>query len=478
MNKKKQSRVANMEHIKIVYKNTFYGPLRSPSTIKTICIALKISPRASPTLQSLDRERKQVIVDIDEEIESGIYELLANPDVIYDPTIDTLVLKTNSVKKTKNINNISANEARAYIASNMQRVQQQHQNDSNESGVIEKSGKSVPLHKEEMNACIEALLHLISAIPARYIKYNKVLSSQIEHAMLEVEHLQRNLDVMWKRFESRDKSIRQEYKSIPISIHVAFTQYRIIHVLYETWKTVWRRFSPAIRSFSVTKIQTAHSIDVAEHYMNRLWCWQRIMDANVWDRLKKQLAEHKQKSDLFKKFGSKHFQSESAKRVLEPPELKHGDNPKPWEYLVQAPSSGYTPEDQEEVLTNQKQILKLDEQRVLREFRQLFIDSIVQNEIYHDDEMECLLTELITLHKTMEAPASKVDVTVIYPTMFVRETIRNEFKISWTAEERNGEQKPPMPDKVRLAVSLRQKEVVEKLNFAVHKIAEPNLLAQ
>jgi hypothetical protein len=83
-----------MTYIKLLHKGNTYGPIRAPSTLSVICNVLRISPRAMPTLTSLDRTKPVVIIDMHQGsmanpgIESGFYELLVNTDVEYDVALD------------------------------------------------------------------------------------------------------------------------------------------------------------------------------------------------------------------------------------------------------------------------------------------------------------------------------------------------------------------------------------------------------
>lgn len=147
----------SLMYIKLLFRNCSYGPLRAPSTLGHICQILKLSVNASPTLVSLDRAQPVVIVDLDQEISSGVWELMAT-----DAT-DTET-RANATVKPK---------------SNPHRKEYQHRVEPMQ--IMEES-RATPLSDSDLSACISALVSLISSIPARYIKYNSKLSLQITQA--------------------------------------------------------------------------------------------------------------------------------------------------------------------------------------------------------------------------------------------------------------------------------------------------------
>ncbi|KAL2918849.1 hypothetical protein HK105_201683 [Polyrhizophydium stewartii] len=415
-----------MDHIKIVLQGNVYGPLRAPTTIKTLCVALKVSPRAMPTLQSLDREPKIVIVDMDAGVESGLYELLAQPGVEFDSELDDSMLlpAPKALRSVRALRTPAATE------------------ESRESAepVASQPLERMPLSRSEMDACVNAMMHLISSIPPRYIRHNAVLSAQLEHAMLEVDRLQKNLDALVQRIDTaaHDLGFSSKRATLSIEIHVTFVQYRIVHVLYEAWKTMWKRFSPAIRSFNISKIETLHSVEIAEHYLNRLWSWRRILDSDVWCKLTRSMHEQERRADNLEKM-PRSLQPPAARaksRLLDPPSLTRGEHPRVWEYLVQPAAAGVAA-----CIANvacdgmpRRNIVQLDEHQTLREFRQIFTDAVLRHNLLKDDELDCLLNELLTIdrlarkpHAAAAGPGSDI---IVYPTTFVREAIRREFRIN------------------------------------------------
>jgi hypothetical protein len=88
----------------------------------------------------------------------------------------------------------------------------------------------------------------------------------------------------------------------------------MIHILHETWKTVWTQFSPYARTIQSSQIHSLHAFDVAEQYLNRLWSWRRMLDDADWRMLRAFYS--KETSDKLRKS----MAVPNAKdRVLRPP---------------------------------------------------------------------------------------------------------------------------------------------------------------
>ena len=208
---------------------------------------------------------------------------------------------------------------------------------------------------------------------------------------------------------------------LPVAIHVTYIQYRIIHILYATWKTVWRRYSPKSRTFNMSKVFSVHSFDVAEQYLNRLSSWRRMLDDHVWNNLLYHTEEETRKNLQMSKGGSKQaIASDASKRLLMPPPLPSGKHPRAWEYLIQP--------TQQEIMSSDM-ILKLNETKILNEFRTIFIEAMIKNSIYDDDELEFLLEELIIVDRSSRLAKIEHE-HVVYPSKLIRESIKKHFRIS------------------------------------------------
>ncbi|KAH6599481.1 hypothetical protein BASA50_002995 [Batrachochytrium salamandrivorans] len=422
-----------MSYVKIVLRGEVYGPLHTPVSLRIICAALKISTKASPTLQSIDRVPHLILVDLDACVESGLYELLMHPGIPYEDAADQLPLQTLTCSTAS-----SSHTSHIDPPPHLSPPSPEPASHSNLSPVSE----TLPLNSLEMDVCIKAMLHLISAIPSRYIKYNKVLSQQLDRALLEVDRLQESLSKLHNRMPSPLDTDKVDILSLPLSIHTTFIQYRIVQVLYETWKTVGRRYSPAIRTFNIHNIHMLHSVDVAEHYLNVLCSWRRILDTKVWDRLTQSVSIQKRQAETYAKtqLSRSSVATRSKIRLLGPLELPSGKYPHEWEYLVQPPDKRVL----DLIRLNsdcRNQSIQLDAKTTLREFRHIFIQAVLCHSLFKDAELVCLLDELIPLHSMTCTPLEikctagtdggeephKLEVT--YPHAFIRESICREFSI-------------------------------------------------
>lgn len=211
-----------MSYIKLLYNGNIYGPLSCPSTLKSICQVLRISFRAMPCLQSLDRrDSKLVIIDSNQEIQSGFYELLANPDVEYDEMIDGKNRTTEkNLLDSKPLSHSPKPQLPKPLSLNLtlkstvEVIHETISKSSEKEDDLEKEAE-FPLNEREMASCLNAMMELISSIPPRYIKYNTKLSAQIDTALQEVEEWSKRLKETTNQSNSRETAVK-----------VTFIQYR------------------------------------------------------------------------------------------------------------------------------------------------------------------------------------------------------------------------------------------------------------
>lgn len=164
-----------MPHIKILYRNNTYGPLHAPCSLRFLCETLRISPRAMPTLQSLDRSQPIVVVDLKQNVTDGFYELLVSGDVEYNIELDGPYLATSRQLPIRSQNQATSQSAQSREMTYMFKTEE----------TLEKDDSEFPLGEQDMAECLSAMMTLISSIPPRYIKYNIKLSLQIETALVE-----------------------------------------------------------------------------------------------------------------------------------------------------------------------------------------------------------------------------------------------------------------------------------------------------
>ncbi|EGF76672.1 hypothetical protein BATDEDRAFT_92466 [Batrachochytrium dendrobatidis JAM81] len=293
-----------------------------------------------------------------------------------------------------------------------------------------------------MDTCIKAMLHLISSIPPRYIKYNKVLSAQIDTAMKQVHHLQVSLTHLQSNISSTHSSVHHKPLPVTLDIQTTFTQYRIMQVLFEVWKSVGRRYAPHVRTFNVSNVVTLHNVDTAEHYLNRLCSWRRMIDTHTWKTLTLGMTQQEQQLYFKSPVAELPFSQRSKLRILGPPALPSGLYPQAWEYLVKPPSTHIINAISSNI--HHTKPSDLTTKSVLREFRQLFMNALLKHELYTDYELNILLDQLLCLHGSMYThhdgestqPANRFDKdqfdAVEYPYALIRDSICKEFNMGWT----------------------------------------------
>lgn len=373
-------------YVKVCFQGETYGSIRSPVSLNLLCALFKVSPRSSPTLVSLDSKHPLIVSDMNEEVESGFFELISRRDIPFDSSIDNLP----SIARPKRPQN------RAHFK---------------DDSASESSNSDVfPIPEDEMALAIRAMLHVISSIPPRYLKFNVILSNQIERAITEVEKLQKVLDDL---STNSDESIYRynRSKKIPLdlTIHKTFIQYRILNILHQTWKSAWDRVSPISRFFTISDIKVLDSIDLSEHYLNRLNSWRRIIEMDTWNTIVTQIPLPSP-TDL-----------NPRKKIYNPKGLPSDKNPKAWTYLVRPSTS---PVLQSNIDTP---TIFLNPAETLDAFRKMYIESIKAQKITKDEELGLLLVKMLKLDVQFKSHSSLEN--VVYPSEYVKNSIKKEFKL-------------------------------------------------
>jgi hypothetical protein len=372
-------------YIKVIYQGCTYGPIEAPMTLHSICKMIRVSLRAKPVLRAVSRN--DTILSFPEEtVSTGLYELIANPNIKYDESVDG-VLEQPEIKNWKPT----------------------HTNDmftqtttSNEFTESKTSSSILPLAKDEMKECMDRMLHLLATIPPRYMKYNKVLSQQIDEALRQADEWNQKLNSLYARLENSSSNTKH-LSGVSLGTFMTFVQYRILNMLHDIWKRVWQRFAPASRIYSVSKIYTLHSLQTVEHILNCLSSWRRMIEREDWSKIK----QHVSASD------SKPLRTTTTgrERLIMPPRLVSDEHAGDFVQLSQS-----RPE------------LKpvRDKKKDLDQFRSVFVKQLSLAEVYKNDDMVRLLN---TLLREQEDSASNNTENGPYPTQFVRQSIRHEFQI-------------------------------------------------
>jgi hypothetical protein len=156
--------------------------------------------------------------------------------------------------------------------------------------------------------------------------------------------------------------------------HVTFIQYRMLNILYETWKTVWTQFSPYSRSFSNETIFKSNTLDSAEHYLNLLCSWRRMLPQSLWAKIK---SKYQPKA------------SKQTQNILKPPRLPSTEEGRSFTYLVSRKEK--------------------DSSSVIDRFRRKFIKELVLQNLFHTGDLERLLDNLLKEeHQNLNFPHNRI----------------------------------------------------------------------
>jgi hypothetical protein len=363
--------------IKILFQGTIYGPIESSSSIEIICHSLCISLKAKPVLVAVNDE-KTIISNVKQTIIPGFYHLLADPTVPFHAEIEKVNTKIHDT----------------LITPCHKTVETQTEKISSVQPAPTSSKKDIfPLQKDEMEECIDQMLHLISTIPPRYIKYNTVLSQQIDIALAQAQELVDSLNQMYQNINS-DVC---HPSGVDWNNYITFLQYRILNLLHDIWKRVWTRFSPSKRIFNVSKLYTLHSLQKVEHVLNCLSSWRRILEQKSWDKIKNYTL--KEKSTI-----RKDAIVTEKDRLLQPPRLVSHEHMGAFVHVSQdCPSI--------------KPLSKFDQFDL---FRVEYLREISQKKCYKSKELLDILCGLL-LQKEKEIKN--------FPSEFVASRIKSEFRL-------------------------------------------------
>jgi hypothetical protein len=327
-------------------------------------------------LLTLFNNKAVIVSNPDEIVKTGFYNLLSDPTIKFDPHHDKKPIGSNNVPRIL-----------------VQGKCVETQTDSNHVMKPQENDK-FPLQKSQMNELIDQMLHLISTIPPRYIKYNKLLSKQIDISLEETQSWINQSDAIYKSLQT-DSPTTLHHSGVSLGIFLTFVQYRILNMLHDIWKRVWMRFSPQKRVFNVSKLYTLHSLQKVEHALNCLSSWRRILDEQSFLKLKYHFGK-KLKWEIDRTPTRK-------SELLSPPRLVSDENCGDFVHVSQD-------------CPNVEEVRSKEE--VLDIFRKEFVKGLNMRDVYKNREMVIVLNELLA--------AKEHD----YPTNYIRHTIKNEFKLS------------------------------------------------
>ena len=368
-------------YIKIIFRGSTYGPIQSPSSFSFILKMLKVSIRASPVLQSLATSEGEKIVIISNEmtqVTSGLYILNANPNVLYDEKIDG-PLQDLPLRECVNKNGVSSIQTQTDLPYTSVKTQD--------------PSHTLPLAKSEMDKTVEGMLHLISSIPPRYIKYNKVLSQQIDTSLGHIQEWSDKLDDLYKKVETSQSGLH--LSGVSYSTYLTFVQYRILTMMNDIWKKVWIKFAPSSRVFSVSKIYTLNTLEAAEHILNCLSSWRRMLDPKSWSNIKYHSSQQASKVAKTRPVTAKD-------RMLDPSRLVSDEHAGDLTILA----------------TNREEAFHLANNNELNVFRVDFLKKVGNESAYKNEHLKRIMKNMMQDREYYSEPLSR----------FIEQSIAKEFR--------------------------------------------------
>jgi hypothetical protein len=163
--------------------------------------------------------------------------------------------------------------------------------------------------------------------------------------------------------------------------------------MYDIWKKVWTRFAPVSRSFNVSKIYTLHTLEKAEHILNCLSSWRRILDRDSWQKVQFYAVQ----------FGlerSPKTQKERAIMASLSPNNENAGNR--MSLVLDKPGSFGNSQEAE-----------------LSSFRIEYLNEVKKSKVYRNNDLKSILDNMLHLRYQNSS----------YPTTYVRQAIEKEFRV-------------------------------------------------
>ncbi|KAJ3388126.1 hypothetical protein HDU92_001605 [Lobulomyces angularis] len=431
-------------YIRLYYNNENYGPLNAPSSLRDICEGLRINLKSIPALlklvddsfdeisenlsrsgsncniQSSDTKHnnsQETITELDEVVHEGIYQLLvAHPEIPYEKKIE---------KKKKVLSKNFGTQTSNFVKEEI--------NELNHNEFIDNSLET-PLSIAEMENSIEAMKYVIASIPERYVKYNKVLSKNIDKANFEVERLYKIANDV----ESHQKSL------ISAEIRKTLIYFQMMTVLVNAWNSVWIKFGPVSRSYHFSDLRHNEALGRAENFLTRFHLWRRVMEGEKWSLIEREVASERNTCLSFISrragYNTPHVHLTRGGTVLHPyiyvPRQSQGSN---MPFRQGNSKENFTegrirPVSIGTLKCNVKTAPSYAEEEALKKFRRVYVKTLTQTKIHRVREMSRLLEELLAF----QGPNLNDENLIIdykFPTHYVRSQIKKEFRLNYSEKE-------------------------------------------
>ncbi|ORY39851.1 hypothetical protein BCR33DRAFT_853005 [Rhizoclosmatium globosum] len=231
----------------------------------------------------------------------------------------------------------------------------------------------------DMKAGIKAMSDAVASIPERYYKYNAILSKKLDHASTRVSHLHQTLSKTTDPIRTR------------------ILQVQLLSILQAVWRTAWERYTPGTRRYATSDISAGRVIH-AEGALNNLHMWKRIVEADCFGKgPRNSNAEFLEPLRLMDQLPTHLFR-------------RSGYNPA-YIYLARynPPPSGVEDKSEAEIIS---------------EIRVTFLDLAMRQNVYRDEELNAILTDVVDTYRSAESQAESKP-KVVWDMMLTK--LRKEF---------------------------------------------------
>ena len=243
-----------MPYIKFIFENETYGPLNAPSSLRSICKAMKFEiTLMNLCLIRIDDNHGNFIVQndksitcMDEPITEGLYQLLSTN--VKNNELNLEVLNPQIELRSKIINLEYTNELEK-----------------------DRLDGNTPVSYKKLELLVDDMICLIAAIPTRYVHYNVILSHKVNLALIEVTKFHTKCKNEWKAENKKVITVLEGTRT--------YAYQRIITILWNVWEAVWIKFGPALRMYHPSDPATGEILNRVQHFLNRFHCWRRIMES-------------------------------------------------------------------------------------------------------------------------------------------------------------------------------------------------------
>lgn len=233
----------------------------------------------------------------------------------------------------------------------------------------------------------------------------------------------------------------------------ALVYYQMMSLLMKAWKSIWVKFGPLVRNYHAQGGPIGKSREVienAEHLLSQFHSWRRIMDMNKWKNIENELVikkvctstnEFYQGStcvESFKYFTKKignplypYVYVDAESQYIERSENKLARAFKAREnqsYSKKVSSLANHTSDEKKIASTLTKARPQQYQEMLNNFRRKFIQGMITQGIYKNEQMNILLEDLVLVQGKYFSKEEDLVVEDKFPIQYIRRKIQQEFK--------------------------------------------------